>query len=87
MQALLIELVGVLVDREVKGAIQPRQMHVALHLRPMLRLGLGDAVTLEREEGFLAMGFEFADMPGARRFGQPYRHSIHAAAKMPARIA
>ena len=87
MQAFLIELIGVLVDREVKGAIQPRKVHLALHLRPMLRLGFGDAVTLEREEGFLAMGLEFADMPGAGRFGQPDRHRIHAAAEMPACIA
>ena len=38
-----IEVVIVLVAREVDRALKPGQVHVDLHLREMLRLGLLDA--------------------------------------------
>ena len=38
VDALLVELVGVLADGEVEGALQPRELHVGLHLRPVRRL-------------------------------------------------
>ena len=42
--ALDVQIVGVLADREVHRARQAGQVHVDLHLRPVLRLGLGDAL-------------------------------------------
>ena len=51
-----MQVVGVLADRDVHGAGQPGQVHVDLHLRPVLRLGLGDALGDELAEALQPNG-------------------------------
>ena len=48
------DLVGVLADRDVQGPGDAGQMHVDLHLRPVLRLGERDAVALRARAKHLA---------------------------------
>ena len=53
-----VQIVGVLADREVHRAGQPGQVHVDLHLRPVLRLRLGDALRDELAEALRRVGLE-----------------------------
>jgi hypothetical protein len=46
LDALEIDLVGVLADAEVRGAVHVRPAHVHVHLVPVLRLGDLDALLL-----------------------------------------
>ncbi len=85
--ALLVERVGVLADRQIESPIKASELHVGLHLRPVLRLGRSDALGLELGKGLGAVRLELADVPGLRRLGKADSDRVHAAAEMPARVA
>ena len=79
-----VDLVGVLADGDVHGAGDAGQVHVDLHLRPMLRLGALDAVLFQRRERFRRVGLELDHVPGFRRFEQADGDGIERAAEVAA---
>ena len=79
-----MDLVGVLADGDVHGAGDAGQVHVDLHLRPMLRLGALDAVLFQRREGFRRVGLELDHVPGFRRFEQADGDGVERAAEVAA---
>ena len=82
--ALDMQVVGVLADREVHRAGQPGQVHVDLHLRPVLRLGFGDALGDKLAEALQRVGLELQHVPGLRRLEEPERHAVERAAEVAA---
>ncbi len=85
--ALGIQLVRVLVDREVEGAVEAREVHVGLHLCSVLWLAGLDPLGLQFGEGLGGMRLEFAGVPGGGGFGQADGHGVHAAAEVAGGIA
>jgi hypothetical protein len=79
-----VEGIGVLADREVERPGEPDQMHVDLHLRPVLGLGLTNAVLPQLGEGPRVVGLELQDVPGSGGFGDAEPDAIEAAAEVAA---
>ena len=73
-----VQIVGVLADRDVHRAGQPGQVHVDLHLRPVLRLRLGDALRDQLAEALRRVRLELDDVPGLRRLEEAERDAHRA---------
>ena len=80
---LRVDLIVVLVHRDVESADEPGVMHVELHLPEVAGLRRGDAGPDQILEALVVVGLALQDVPGLRRLG----HAQHAAIKVPAQVA
>ena len=84
LDALAIELVVVLVDDNVHGAIESSPAHVHLHLSVVLRLGLLHAFLGDLLEAERGGRLELQNVPCLRGFDQSKRRGVHAATEVAA---
>src|SRR6266511_2587601 len=62
-----VDLVAVFANGDVHRPRDAGEVHVDLHLRPMLRLRTADAVLFQYRERLQPVGLELDDVPGSRR--------------------
>ncbi len=84
VDTLQVQAIVVFADGTVKRACHARPGHVALHLRPMFRLRLGDAVLGQVGEGLGVEGLDLGDVPGQRGVRKADHGAVQATGEMAA---
>ena len=82
LDALHIELVGVLAHRQVHRPGQTGQVHIGLHLGKVLRFGAAHALGSQVVEALGRVGLELQHMPGLGCFRQTQRNAVERTAKV-----